>query len=313
VRYVDPDLADGRRISKIGLGTWQFGTREWGYGRGYAEGEAGKIVRRALELGITLIDTAEIYGLGRSEKIVGAALRGLRAEVFVATKLFPLLPFAPVVRSRAASSARRLGLERIDLYQVHRPNPFVGDGTTMRGMRALQDIGRIAEVGVSNYPLARWRRAEAILGRRVLSNQVAYNLVDRDAERALIPYAAGSGRLVIAHTPLARGFLSARYTPDHRPRNSVRRWNRLFRPQTLEQAQPLFATLRELARAHDATPAQVALAWIVRHQNVVAIVGAARAEQVDENAHAADLELSDDEAYELSRAAEAFNARAERA
>ena len=170
------------QISRIGLGTWQFGSREWGYGKPYADQEARAIVRRAVELGVTLFDTAEIYGFGRSERILGQALGEDRARVFLATKLFPLLPVAPVVEQRAVASANRLGVRRIDLYQVHQPNPVVRDGTIMRGMRALQRVGLVGEVGVSNYSLDRWQAAEIALGSRVLSNQVAYSLVTRSPE-----------------------------------------------------------------------------------------------------------------------------------
>ena len=107
MRYLDIETAP--RLSKIGLGTWQFGSTEWGYGKGYAGREARDIVRRAVELGVTLFDTAEIYGLGRSERILGEALGDQRASVFLATKLFPALPLAPVVEQRAVASANRLG------------------------------------------------------------------------------------------------------------------------------------------------------------------------------------------------------------
>ncbi len=306
MRHVDMQLP--KPVSRIGLGTWQFGSLEWGYGPSYAGVEAARIVRRALELGVTLFDTAEIYGFGRSERILGAALAGGRDEVFLATKLFPLLPLAPVVRRRGALSARRLGVRRLDLYQVHQPNPLVRDGTTMRGMRSLQDAGVVDEVGVSNYSLHRWRRAEEALGRKVLSNQVRYSLVDRRPERDLIPYAEQRGRLVIAYSPLAQGFLSGRYRAASRPRNPVRRHSRLFRPESFERARPLLATLGELARTHDATPAQVALAWTLRHPSVVAIPGAASVAQLEENAAAAELELYAAEVEALSAAAGSFAA-----
>src|SRR5213078_1389371 len=113
----------------------------------------------------------------------GAAIGEDRDSVFLATKIFPLLPVAPVVEQRAVASANRLGTGRLDLYQVHQPNPVVRDGTIMRGMRALQRVGLVGEVGVSNYSLDRWRAAEQALGARVLSNQVRYSLVDRSPER----------------------------------------------------------------------------------------------------------------------------------
>ena len=303
MRYLE--LEGVPALSRIGLGTWQFGSREWGYGDEYATVEAGRIVRRALELGVTLIDTAEIYGLGRSERIVGAALGGDRDRAFLATKILPVFPVAAVVRRRAAGSARRLGVRRLDLYQVHQPNPLVRDGTTMRGMRVLQDRGVVGEVGVSNYSLGRWRAAERALGRRVLSNQVAYSLVERTAERELIPFATGSDRLVIAHSPLARGFLSGRYGPDDRPRNAVRRRG-LFSSESLERGRGLLAVLREIADGRGVTQAQVALAWVIRHPNVVAIVGASSVEQLEANAAAVEIELTRAEVDVLTAAAAAF-------
>ena len=216
VRYLESDLVPP--VSRIGLGTWQFGSREWGYGARYARGEAARIVDRALELGVTLFDTAEIYALGRSERILGRALASRREQAFIATKLFPLLPIAAVVERRGRASARRLGVERLDLYQVHWPSPVVADAATMRGMRALQAQGLVGEVGVSNYSLSRWQSAEAALGSRVLSNQVRYSLVERSAELELIPYARAKGRLVIAYSPLAQGFLSGQYDTDRLPR-----------------------------------------------------------------------------------------------
>src|SRR5947208_12444882 len=135
MRYVE---VGGVRLSAIGLGTWQFGSREWGYGNDYAESTAIDITRRALDLGINLIDTAEIYAFGRSERIVGEAIRDRRDEAFIATKVFPVLPLAPVVEQRGRASAGRLGVGTIDLYQQHWPNPVVPIGSSMEGMRRLQ-------------------------------------------------------------------------------------------------------------------------------------------------------------------------------
>src|ERR1700745_1290337 len=258
------DIGTTRKISKIGLGTWQFGSREWGYGERYADQVAHAIVRRALELGVTLFDTAEIYGFGRSERILGRALGTDRESVFLATKIFPLWPVAPVVGQGAGAGATRLGVRRLDLYQVHQPNPVIRDGTIMRGMDALQRVGLVGEVGVSNYSLDRWRAAEQALGARVLSNQVRYSLVDRSPERDLLPLAASTGHLVIAYSPLAQGLLSGRYDRDHRPANRLRAANPLFLPENLDRAGDLIATLREVADAHAATPAQIALAWVIR-------------------------------------------------
>lgn len=304
MRYLESDLRP--RISKIGLGTWQFGSREWGYGDRYAQEESARIVDRALELGVTLFDTAEIYGLGRSERILGRALAGRREQAFVATKIFPILPTARVVEWRARASARRLGVERLDLYQLHGPNPLVRARSTMRGMRALQARGLVGEVGVSNYSLARWRSAEAALSGRVLSNQVRYSLVDRSPERDLIPYALLNGRVVIAYSPLAQGFLSGRYEPGRLPPNRMRRRSRVFGGESFARAEALLRALREIAAAHDATPAQVALAWTIRKPCVVAIPGASTVAQLEANAAAAGLDLGADDVDALDSASAAY-------
>jgi aryl-alcohol dehydrogenase-like predicted oxidoreductase len=305
MRFVE---VGGVRVSAIGLGAWQFGSGDWGYGADFARHEAPAIVHRALDLGVNLVDTAEIYGRGKSEKIVGEAISGRRDEVFLATKLLPIMPLPPIVEWRARESARRLGVDRIDLYQVHWPNPVVPDRPIMEGMRRVIDSGLVAHAGVSNYPLARWQKAEAALGRPVLSNQVRYNLVQRKPEQELLPWAQREGRIVIAYSPLAQGFLSGRYDADHLPGGSARRTNRLFLPENMSRAAELIDTLRSIAKQHDATPSQVALAWLVHHPNVVAIPGASSVAQLEANVAAADLELSDDELHTLAEAADRFDA-----
>ncbi|HSZ39703.1 MAG TPA: aldo/keto reductase [Trebonia sp.] len=304
MRYLSIDTTP--RISRIGLGTWQFGSRDWGYGTQYAERDSQAIVRRAIELGVTLFDTAEVYGLGRSERILGRAIADDRDSVFLATKLLPVAPFPPVVHQRAVASAGRLGVSRLDLYQVHQPNPFVRDTVIMRGMRTLQRIGLVGEVGVSNYSLARWRAAEDALGSRVLSDQVSFSLASASPADDLVPYAEDNGRIVIAYSPLAQGFLSGKYDKSSPPSNRVRSFNALFLPANLERAESLFSALREIASAHDATPAQIALAWVIRSPAVAAIPGASSVRQLESNVAAADIELADDEWQALRDAARQF-------
>jgi aryl-alcohol dehydrogenase-like predicted oxidoreductase len=306
VRYRE---VGGARVSVVGLGTWQFGSAEWGYGEGYAAVEAAAIVHRALDLGVNLIDTAEIYGGGRSEVIVGQAIAdpGRRGQAFVATKVWPLAPVAAVVEQHGRRSAARLDIECIDLYQVHWPNPVVPTGSTMKGMRRLLDAGVVRHVGVSNYPLSRWQSAERALGTPVLSNQVRYNLVARKPERRLIPYAAANDRLVIAYSPLAQGLLGGRYDESHRPASMVRKASPMFMPENLRRVAPLLGALRDVAAAHDASAAQVALAWVLRRPNTVVIPGARTVEQLESNVAAADLDLTDDEDARLTAASDAFH------
>jgi len=297
MKYVE---VGGARMSAVGLGTWQFGSREWGYGSAYARGEAVEIVHRALDLGVSLIDTAEIYAFGESERIVGEAIKGRRDSVLLATKLFPIgLPVQ--VASKARASARRLGVERIDLYQQHWPSPMFPPGATMPRMRKLVEKGLLSHAGVSNHSLEQWQAAEKAFGGPVLSNQVQFSLLKRAPERDLLPWAAANGRVVIAYSPLAQGLLSGKYL-DAAPRN-FRRLNPAFSASSRARLQPLIAVLGEIASRHGATPAQVALAWLIRKPNVVVIPGASSARQMDENAAAADVELSDEEDARLGASA----------
>ena len=288
--------AGGVRVSAIGLGTWQFGSSEWGYGTEYNQSEAGAIVRRALDLGVNLIDTAEFYGFGRSERIVGEAIRGRRESVFLATKIFPIgLPF--MVGRRARGSARRLGVDRIDLYQQHWPSPLFPARATMPRMRRLVEEGLVGHVGVSNHSLRAWQGAEQALGEPVLSNQVLFSLVHRDPERELVPWAQKTGRIVIAYSPLGQGALSGKYQ-DSAPKN-FRRMRHNFSAQGRTRLVPLITALREIGSRHGATPAQIALAWLIRKPNVVAIPGASSVHQLEENVAASEVELSEEDSSRL--------------
>jgi aryl-alcohol dehydrogenase-like predicted oxidoreductase len=292
VRYLDVPGTTGTPWSVIGLGTWQFGSTEWGYGPDLAR-EAGRIVARARELGVTVFDTAEMYGLGRSERILGAALRasGGADGVVVATKFLPVLPLGPVLQQRAVASAARLGVSALDLYQIHKPHPVLGDVSAMRGMAALQRIGLVRHAGVSAYSLDRWRSAEAALGAPVLSDQVEFSLLRREPATDRVPHAASHGRIVMAYSPLAQGLLTGRYDGTHRPSNAVRR-NTAWLPENLTALRPLLDALRDVAPAHGATPAQVALAWLLRKPQVTSVIFGARSlAQLEDNLETANVTL----------------------
>jgi aryl-alcohol dehydrogenase-like predicted oxidoreductase len=254
---------------------------------------------------VTLFDTAEIYGFGRSERILAEALGADRGHVVVASKLFPVAPFPPVVRQRAGASARRLQLSRIPLYQVHQPNPVVPDSVIMPGMRRLLREGRIGAVGVSNYSLPRWRRADEALGRPVVSNQVQLSLARAGPLDQLVPFAQREQRMVMAYSPLAQGLLGGRYDEGSRP-SGIRAMNPLFSTENLRRAKPLLDTLRQVAASHRSTPAQVALAWLLGFPPVVVIPGASSVEQLESNVAAADLDLDAGSRAALTEAARAF-------
>lgn len=301
---------DGLRVSRIGLGTWQFGSREWGYGEDYARETAPALIRRALELGITMLDTAEIYGFGNSERIIGEALAGIpaadRAGLTVATKFMPVAPAERILAWQAAGSRRRLRMDTLDVYYAHAPNPLVSTRRVMQSLRPLVGEGLVRRVAVSNYPVAQWREAERALRAPVIANQMEFSLVSPGPAGDQVPYAADHDRLVVAYSPLGQGLLAAER--DWAAVTDFRSMRAVTPARRNPRLGVLAAAVGEVAAAHEATPAQVALAWVLAHPNTIAIPGARTLEQLDANAAAADLVLSDDEVARLSAEAEAFAA-----
>ncbi|MEM3395130.1 MAG: aldo/keto reductase [Nitrososphaerota archaeon] len=286
----------GLKISQIGIGSWQIGSKYWGWGREYSEQETIDAIRRAIELGINFIDTAEMYGDGESERIIGKAIKNMRDNVVIATKVWPTHLTYDGVLKACERSIQRLGVDIIDLYQIHWPNPFIPLSQTMRAMEKLVKEGKIRYIGVSNFSLKKLIQAqEALRNNEIVSNQVKYNMVERDAEKELLPFAEKNKITIIAYSPLAQGLLTGKYGPENRPQDNIRKINILFDKENLKRLQPLISILREIASRRGKTPAQVALNWLIRKKEVVAIPGVKRQSQAEENAGAADFSLSEDE------------------
>ena len=218
---------NGPEVSAIGLGCMSM---TGGYSDKPDREEMISLIRAAVDRGVTFFDTAEIYGPYANEELVGEALAPYQGQVVIATKFgWDIDPVERKPRGRVTSrpdvikhvvdgSLHRLGVDAIDLYQVHWPNPVVPNAPTMEGMRRVIDEGIVRHAGVSNFSLARWEDAERALGRPVMSNQVQYSLVQRKPERELLPYTQRAGRLVIAYSPLAQGLLSGHYDGTNPPR-----------------------------------------------------------------------------------------------
>ena len=307
MRYVE---IEGMRLSRIGLGTWQFGSREWGYGDRYATDVAPKLIERAMELGITMLDTAEMYGPWRSERIIGETLETLteeqRAGLIVATKFTPIAPAEPIVAWQAAGSRRRLGMDALDLLYVHWKNPFVSARRAMQAVRPLVEEGLVRRAGVSNFTLAQWQEAEGALRAPVVANQVQFSLAAPRPAEELVPFAENTGRVVVAYSPLGQGVLAGRTDFSDTPGFGRPQARMASRRAGLD---PMQVVIRRVAEAHGVTAAQVALAWVISHPNTVAIPGARTIEQLEENAAAADLELSEDELVQLTVVSRAFAGR----
>lgn len=308
----------GIAVSPIGIGTWAWGDQLfWSYGKDYDATELKKAFQTAIELGITLFDTAEIYGFGESERLLGQFIQALKAQsspspeldlVTIATKYSPL-PWrfnADAVAEALTQSLRRLQLPTVTLYQVHWPFDFFMGQTTL--MHALADEvkqGRIQAIGVSNYSAKQMRQAHQILESRGVSlavNQVQYSLLARQIEQnGVLPTAQELGVTILAYSPLAQGLLTGKYTADQTTAPSgARKLNPQFSSNGLAKLEPLLRLLRSLGEKYDRTPAQVALNWLIAQGNVIPIPGAKNADQVRQNAGAIGWSLEAAEVAQLA-------------
>ena len=284
----------GARVSGIGFGTWQAGDNTWG--SDVNDQDCAEGLARGAALGVNLVDTAENYGSGHAEEVVGRAVRiAGRKSIFVATKVSEHHLHAENVVRACGGSLKRMGIRHIDLYQVHWTDPYdqVPLRETMRAMERLQRDGVIDHIGVSNFAVRDLKEARSALSRTdIVSNQVQYNLLHREIESEVLPYCAREGITVLAYSPLARGLLSGKYNLTHRPTDQVRTGAVLFKPKNLRAIAPLLHKLAEIGKGHGWTPAQVALGWLRSHPRVVPIPGIKRAAQADELAPSARVSLS---------------------
>ncbi len=252
------------KVSSVGIGTWQFGTEGWGYGRDFTREDAVEAVREAYNHGINFIDTAEAYGGGLSEKIVGEAVKDFRGEVVIATKVSPMHLHRRDIFKALRWSLRRLGTSYVDLYQVHWPYCYIPVREAMKAMRELVREGKIRAVGVSNFPVCLMEEAISALDDVPLaSNQLKYNILQREIEAEIYPYMTERGITVIAYSPLAQGVLTGKYRPGAQPPDQVRRGNPLFKHENLKQAWKIVELLKELAMKYGVKPSQVALNWLI--------------------------------------------------
>ncbi len=292
---------------EMGLGCWQWGDKlMWGYGQDYAGADVKAAFEASLATGVTFFDTAEVYGNGRSEQLLGQFRREAQASLQIATKFMPR-PWrlqGGTLLSALRASLRRLGLPSIDLYQMHWPFPPVSIETWMRAMTQAVEESLAEAVGVSNYNLDQTKRAANALAKRdipLTSNQVEYSLLQRGIERSgLLDYCRDNSIVVIAYSPLAKGLLTGKYTPENPPPGVRGGVGRAY----LARIQPLIARLRAMGEAHGGkTPAQVALNWTIC-KGTLPIPGAKSAKQMQMNAGALGWRLSEAEVAALDEASE---------
>lgn len=298
----------GIKVSAIGLGTWQWGSREWGWNRLYTEKDVLSAFQSGLELGINFIDTAEIYGYGKSERIVGKAIHECREDVVIGSKVWIWnVSYGRLLRA-ADRSLQRLGVDVIDLYQIHWPNRFVPIAKTMKAMKKLTKDGKIRCVGVSNFNTDQMAAAQVALAPfELASNQVEYNLLDREIEQKLLPTARIEKISIIAYSPLAKGLLTGKYAAGSKPSSIVQKTNLRFSQTNLTNLAELQQLILKIGETHGKTPSQVVLNWLISKDVVIAIPGAKRTSNVIDNAGASDWRLTQADIDQLQEVANRIN------
>jgi aryl-alcohol dehydrogenase-like predicted oxidoreductase len=305
--------ASGLELTTVGLGTWAIGGGEWMFGWGAQdEHEAVAAIHRAVDLGVNWVDTAPVYGAGRSEELVGRALAELPAtrRPLVATKFGRInLPDGSIrpditpasIHNECEASLRRLGVDAIDLYQMHWPDPDPQIEAAWQTMIELQQSGKVRHIGVCNFSVAQLRRIAAIAP--AASLQPPYSMLRRDIEQETLPFCAERSIGVVAYSPMGKGLLTGRFTreraesldaSDHRSRDPN------FRAPRLELHLQLVEGLAKIAADAGHSVAHLAIAWTLRRPDVTsAIVGARSPQQIEETAPAGDWRLSDAQIDEL--------------
>ncbi|ASC73207.1 Aldo-keto reductase [Halomicronema hongdechloris C2206] len=305
----------GPVVPALGVGTWSWGdSLFWSYGKDYGTEQVQAAFQASLDAGIQLFDTAEVYGLGKSEELLGRFLQTTDRPVAVATKYLPL-PWrlgTAAVADALTASLKRLQLPTVALYQVHWPfDFFMGQQTLMQALAAEVKQGRALAVGVSNYSAQQMQQAHDYLAQwdiPLAVNQVQYSLLHRQIEtNGVLELARQLGVTILAYSPLAQGLLTGKYSRDtYQPPKGARRLDPRFSRQGLVRIELVLKTLQEIGRRHQRSPAQVALNWLITQGNVLPIPGAKTGEQASQNAGALGWSMTPDEWQQLSQVSQSW-------
>jgi aryl-alcohol dehydrogenase-like predicted oxidoreductase len=294
-------LFDENGTNKIGLGTWQLGLKGWG--RDYEESELVEGLKFGINNGLNFVDTAEIYGMGKSESLVGEVVSEFeRKQLFIATKLAGFNATKGRVRKSLTNSLKRLRMDYLDLYQVHwEPSLYTNLTDLFRELEEVAKEGLINHIGVSNFSAKSIEKANGSMKElKIESNQIKFNLVERPNSE-LLSFMKANAIKLIAWSPLAQGFLSGKYSSESKPSGSVRKINRLFSPSSFERFGPLLSELRRISDERKLSPIQLVLAY-EKHIGILPIPGFKNVKQVKDLVSANSLELSEQEVFSIDSA-----------
>jgi aryl-alcohol dehydrogenase-like predicted oxidoreductase len=300
----------GISVTSLGIGTWAWGDKLfWNYGKEYGEKQVEEAFNASIESGITFFDTAEVYGLGESERLLGRFMKQTSTPVDIATKFAPV-PWrfgADAVHNAVSESLKRLDIDRITLYQVHWPFTFfLSQETLLNALAEEVKRGRIAAVGVSNYTAEQTRQAVEILAKKdvpLAVNQVRYSLLSRQIEtKGIFDTCKELGVTILAYSPLAQGLLTGKYRPGNAETpDGARKADTRFKEEGLRKIEPVLGLLDEFGQKYGKTPAQVALNWLIARGGVIPIPGAKTTRQAIDNAGAIGWSLDAGEVTRLEQ------------
>ncbi len=302
-------------VSSIGIGTWAWGDQGmWQYGKNFTRYDIDEAFKTSLAAGVNFFDTAEVYGKGESERIVGQLLKYYNSKVVIASKFAPL-PYrlnAAELEKALDSSLFRLGLDQLDLYQIHWPYTLLRQSDLMKALAKVVKAGKVKAVGVSNYNAAQTRKAHRLLagyGVPLASNQVLYNLAHRKPEtNGVLQTCRELNVAVIAYSPLAQGVLTGKYMGANAQKvGGMRRFMPSFRSGGSVELQSLVTQVKAVAQEKGKTPSQVALNWLMcKDELVIPIPGAKNQKQAEQNTGALGWRLSAEEVARLDEASRPF-------
>ena len=314
------------KVTPLAFGAWAIGGWLWG---GAEEKDALRAIRASYDLGITSIDTAPVYGFGKSEELVGQAMAGVPRDRYqILTKYgmnwqtsrgdYALDTFdlndKPVkiykyagkeqVRKECEESLRRLKTDYIDLYQIHWPDVTTPIAETMEAVAKLIEEGKVRAAGVCNYSVEQVE--EALKTLNIVSNQVSYSMVNRKIEKGEVPQAVKKGLGILPYSPLQRGILTGKIKPDHQfNQGDSRAASKYYKPENIRRINALLDKIKPIADEHDATLSQLVINWTTQRPAITCVlVGARDEQQVKDNAKALDFKLSQDEMMKITRAAD---------
>ena len=286
------------KISKIGIGTWQWGTKSWGYGREYSFNDISDAFNYLYDRGFNFIDTAEMYGGGESERIIGELTKGIRESVIIASKVWPThLSYKGVLKA-FQRSIERLQTDYIDLYYVHWPNPLKRMKSYARAFLELFKSEKIRAIGVSNFSLKKMIKFNELVEGNLMANQVRYSLLYRKAEKNLLPYCIENNITLVAYSSLDQGAITGKYNEKRLPKDIWRRTSPVFTPIVMRRLKPLIDKLGEIAERHGVKRLNVALRYLVK-KGAVPLVGIKNRAQAEDLALTFDFKLHENEFKEL--------------